>query len=234
MDSFCFSPIALVRSPYLEKFAVPRQPGLVKSARAQVCLLPPYDDPACVDGLEGCSHIWLQFVFHKTAAEGWQPRVRPPRLGGNKRLGVFATRSNFRPNPLGLSVVKLEAVHDSKQGLSLEVSGIDLIDGTPVLDIKPYVPYADAIADATNVLAPDAPVGLLQVHFSAEVVRLLSVIDETGALRGLIEGLLELDPRPAYKQGEDRGEYGFRLMGYNVRWRMSGQNSVEVVEITSL
>ncbi|WP_040095556.1 tRNA (N6-threonylcarbamoyladenosine(37)-N6)-methyltransferase TrmO, partial [Aeromonas australiensis] len=149
--------LGIIRSPYKEKFAIPRQPGLVKSARARLELLPPYDQPDVLRGIEQFSHLWLSFVFHQTMAQGWHPTVRPPRLGGNERVGVFATRSTFRPNPLGLSVVELHGVGRERGKLWLELGAVDLLDGTPIVDIKPYVPYADSLPDARGGFAPDAP-----------------------------------------------------------------------------
>ncbi|MCV6614147.1 MAG: tRNA (N6-threonylcarbamoyladenosine(37)-N6)-methyltransferase TrmO, partial [Cellvibrionaceae bacterium] len=205
---FEFEAIARVHSPYVEKFGVPRQPGLVPAARAEIELLPPYNDPACVDGLETCSHIWLQFVFDQSLDTQWRPKVRPPRLGGNQSLGVFATRSPVRPNPIGLSVVKLEGI-DSENGLRLMVSGLDLVDGTPILDIKPYVPYVDAVADAQNQFAVAEP-ELLGVIFSPEAERFCQ--QHNGALQALITQVLQQDPRPAYHKNKDEGRrYGLSL-----------------------
>src|SRR3954463_4060851 len=138
---FIFPAIGIIHSCFKEKFGIPRQPGLAPLATAQLELLPPYDNRAALEGLETCSHIWLQFVFHANKRDAWKPKVKPPRLGGNKSLGVFATRSPTRPAPIGLSVVKLDGISEADGKLFLNLSGIDLLDGTPVLDIKPYVPY---------------------------------------------------------------------------------------------
>src|SRR5690606_22553065 len=154
------------RSCFKEKFGIPRQPGLAPLARGRLELLPPYRDPAALEGLETCSHLWIQFVFHANSRTQWKPKVKPPRLGGNTSRGVFATRSPVRPNPIGLSVVRLAGITRVQDKCWLELSGIDLLDGTPVLDIKPYVPYVDCIPDAVNRLAPAAP-ALLPVNFSA-------------------------------------------------------------------
>ncbi len=144
---FRFAPIGIVRSCFREKFGIPRQPGLAPAARATLELLPPHNQPAAVRGLEDFSHVWLVFVFHGVPASRWQPTVRPPRLGGNRRLGVFATRSPFRPNPIGLSVVALDRIVTGQGRVALHLSGVDVLDGTPVLDIKPYLPYADRVPD---------------------------------------------------------------------------------------
>jgi len=142
------TPIGFVQSCFKEKFATPRQPGLADAAKGVIELIPPFNLPESVEGLEDCSHIWLQFVFHECMNQGWKPKVRPPRLGGNKKMGVFATRATHRPNALGLSVVKLDGIECTDDQVRLHISGLDLIDGTPILDIKPYIPYSDAIENA--------------------------------------------------------------------------------------
>ncbi len=148
-----FEPVGIIHSCFAEKFAIPRQPLLAPAATATLELLPPFDQPEALEGLEGVSHLWLLFVFHAAGHGSKHLRVRPPRLGGNQRIGVFASRATHRPNPIGQSVVRLEGIVDGR----LLLSGVDLLDGTPVLDIKPYVPYADAIGDAHNSLAPAPP-----------------------------------------------------------------------------
>ncbi|MGB8712547.1 MAG: tRNA (N6-threonylcarbamoyladenosine(37)-N6)-methyltransferase TrmO, partial [Onishia taeanensis] len=154
-DTFALSPIGRIESDYPDKFGIPRQPGLAPAARARLVLLPPYDDPLSVRGLEAFSHLWLTFVFHHSP-ERWSPLVRPPRLGGNAKVGVFASRSTHRPNRLGLSLVELKGI-DTDNGVALELSGHDLLDGTPILDIKPYLPWAEARPDARAGFAPAAP-----------------------------------------------------------------------------
>ena len=149
-------PIGRLHSPYREKFAVPRQPGLVSHAHARLELLPPFNDPQTLRGIEQYSHLWLIFQFHHCAEQGWHPTVRPPRLGGNERMGVFATRSPFRPNGLGLSVVRLEGWQQQGAAVWLDLSGVDLVDGTPILDIKPYVPFADSLPTAVSQFALSA------------------------------------------------------------------------------
>ena len=164
---FTFPAIGIVHSCFKEKFGIPRQPGLAPLAKARLELLPPYDDPNALEGLDTCSHIWLQFVFHANARATWKPKVKPPRLGGNKSVGVFATRSPTRPAPIGLSVVKLESIDNINGKLFLNLSGVDLLDGTPVLDIKPYLPYVDIVPDAINTFADKPPV-LMPVQLSEE------------------------------------------------------------------
>jgi tRNA-Thr(GGU) m(6)t(6)A37 methyltransferase TsaA len=204
-------PIAFIKTPFPEKFGIPRQPGLVPAATASLTLEEPFRKPGVFDGLEGTTHLWLTFIFHHQP-DDWQPKVRPPRLGGNQKRGVFATRSPRRPNRLGLSVVRLESV--DKQAFHLEVSGVDMLDGTPILDIKPYVPYSDIVADATHGFATQPP-SKLAVQFSQEAQEALLDLKD---LKELIEQVLSLDPRPRYHQDE-RG-YGTALAGYNVRWRV--------------
>ncbi len=214
------TPVATIRTPYREKFATPRQPGLAPTVRAQVEFHPEFASPEAVRGLEGFSHIWLIFLFHQTYEQGWKPTVRPPRLGGNKRVGVFSCRSPFRPNPIGLSAVKLLSIDNSDGKVVLEVQGADLIDGTPILDIKPYLPYTDGISEAQGGFADRAPAASLKVEFSSEAQQQLDgFAEQAPELETLICETLALDPRPAYKQGTDVGrEYGVLLDLYNVRW----------------
>ncbi|MGK4473721.1 tRNA (N6-threonylcarbamoyladenosine(37)-N6)-methyltransferase TrmO [Aeromonas molluscorum] len=225
--------LGVIHSPYKEKFAIPRQPGLVKSALARLELLPPYDQPDVLRGIEQFSHLWLSFVFHQTMAQGWHPTVRPPRLGGNERVGVFATRSTFRPNPLGLSVVELLGVGRERGKLWLELGAVDLLDGTPIVDIKPYIPYADSLPDARGGFAPDAPAPPLVVSFSSQAEQQLHPwLKDHPELRLLVSEVLAQDPRPAYKKGKpDEKEYGVRLFDLNVRFRIS-EPDCQVLAIT--
>lgn len=228
---FEFEVLGLVHSPFKEKFGIPRQPGLVPEIRATLELLSPYDRPEAVSGLEGYSHIWVQFVFHQTYGDQWQPTVRPPRLGGNRRVGVFASRSPFRPNPIGLSVVKLDEVRCSANGVELAISGVDMVDGTPVLDIKPYIPYVDSLSDALSGYAPVPPEQTLEVHISRLAGQQLDGRPDSAVLRTLIRSLLGTDPRPAYmgRSQPDR-VYGIRLYDFDLRWRVEG-NRAEVLEL---
>jgi len=229
-----FETIGIVQSPYKEKFGVPRQPGLVPQAKGSVELLPPYDCAEAVAGLEGYSHIWIQFLFDRSLREQWQPTVRPPRLGGNRRIGVFASRSPFRPNPIGLSVVRLERVVTERGGVLLEIAGLDLVDGTPVLDIKPYVAYVDSIPDADSGFAAAAPDSLFKVHFSSRALEQLAQRPDGETLRELIQALLETDPRPAYiGSGRQQRVYGIRLYDFDLRWRIV-DGAAEVLELAQL
>ena len=209
-----FEVIGHVHTCYGEKFAVPRQSGLVDEAWGELIFEPDFRKVDAVRGLDGFSHVWLVFVFHQAMRSDWKPTVRPPRLGGNERVGVFASRSPFRPNPIGLSVVRLEQIDfDHTAGPVLKLRGVDLVDGTPILDIKPYIPYADSIPDATAGFAPDAP-ARLDVRWQTGADHGLSQ-----TTRAVIEASLAVDPRPAYQNDTDR-EYGCLIEGYNVRWKM--------------
>lgn len=217
---FSFPAIGVIHSCFKEKFGIPRQPGLAPLARAQLELLPPYDDPAAIEGLTQSSHIWLQFVFHANRRDTWKPKVKPPRLGGNKSLGVFATRSPVRPSPIGLSVVRLDAIRHEQGKLWLDLSGIDFLDGTPVLDIKPYIPYVDRVENATNSFAAQPP-ALLPVIISARLMEVCAAYQtRTGTdLAGLIHQVLQQDPRPQYQQPQAERLYGMNLLDLNIRWR---------------
>lgn len=224
-------PIGIIHSCFKEKFGIPRQPGLVDAAEARLQLLPPYNREEAVRGLEGFSHVWLIFGFHATAEQGWRPTVRPPRLGGNARVGVFASRSTFRPNPLGLSVVRLAGI-DCSDGVSLTLAGVDLLDQTPIFDIKPYLPYADALPSAQGGFAPENPDTAVSVSFSPQAERQLSRLEaERPRLRQLVCELLAYDPRPAYRSDTDASrDYGVKLYDLDVRWRMLG----DIAEVTAL
>lgn len=225
-----FQPIGILRSPYREKFIVPRQPGLVNTVSAELQLLPPYNGAETVRGLEQFSHLWLIFLFHQCLDQGWHPTVRPPRLGGKQRVGVYASRSPFRPNPLGLSAVELSGIRQSEKETLLDLKGIDLVDGTPVLDIKPYLPYTDAIASASGGFAEQAPAAEMPVRFSPLALQqLASQRERYPQLQQVIVNLLAHDPRPAYRRGQqDNREYGALLYEFNVRWQIVGGETLVV------
>jgi tRNA-Thr(GGU) m(6)t(6)A37 methyltransferase TsaA len=214
-------PVGRVHSPFREKFGIPRQPGLVPEAWGVLELHPPFDRLEAVEGLDAFSHLWLIYRFHAIPAERESLRVRPPRLGGNRRLGVFATRSMFRPSRLGLSVVALEAVEVVDGRARLRLGGVDLLDGTPVLDIKPYLPYADSLPGARAGFAERPPPRRLAVRFVEAAEAALIARPDGVRLRALITAVLSLDPRPAYRagSGEDpRRMFGMRLEDLDVRW----------------
>ena len=221
--------LGIMHSCYPEKFAVPRQPGLAPSAYATLELLPPYNLPECVDGLEGFSHLWISFIFHQNLAQGWKPKVRPPRLGGNKKVGVFASRSTFRPNGLGLSVVKLEGI-DLNEGVRLHLSGADLIDGTPVVDIKPYIPWVDGKPEALAAWVA-APPELLKVSFQNTAELQLAAHSQGKRLKQLISEVLAQNPRPAYQKTDLARVYGVKLADLNVQFCYLADTSIEVVAI---
>ena len=229
-NQITFNFIGRVDSPYKEKFAIPRQPGLVSAARGCIKLLSSENNEELVRGIEQFSHLWLIFVFHGTQQQGWKPLVRPPRLGGNKKLGVFATRSTFRPNPVGMSVVKLESVEIINKQLVINISGLDLLDQTPILDIKPYIPYSDNIDYARAGFAQSEPEALLRVVFSSQAVTDINKFQKKYTdLSMFIEQVLSQDPRPAYKKKQvDAKVYGMRLYDLNIMWQMSSQNKNEV------
>jgi len=224
------TPIAFVSSSFKEKFATPRQPGLVKSAVGKIEFLPPFNNPEAVLGLENCSHIWLQFVFHECMNQGWKPKVRPPRLGGNKKMGVFTTRATHRPNALGLSVVKLDQITTNDNRVVLYVSGLDLIDGTPILDIKPYIPYSDSLPEASYPFAQDAP-QLLPVKFESNVEPLLS---KHPNLKLLIEEVLAQDPKPAFHAIDENRTYGAHLENVNVQWVYKETEDHVCIHVTAI
>ena len=225
------SPVAIIHTPFIEKFAIPRQPQLAPAAIGRVELLAPFDDPLAFAGLEHVSHVWLLFKFHAVAEQkdaAPRLRVRPPRLGGNEKIGVFASRSTHRPNGIGMSVVKLEKV----EGTCLYVSGVDLLNGTPILDIKPYVPYADAVTTATNGLAEHAP-ELIQITWQESALH--SATHQALRLQadviGLIEQCLAQDPKPAYQTPTPERTYGVRLWDLNIRWCYPSPTEIKVLEV---
>ncbi len=222
--------IAHIHTDFPTKFGIPRQSGLVEELQGRIVFEPEYRNPEAVRGLEDFSHIWLIWEFSEAKRQGWSPTVRPPRLGGNVRKGVFATRSPFRPNSIGLSVVKLERVEMHKElGPILHVSGADLMDGTPIFDIKPYIPYADSIPDAKGGFTEEVENSLLEVNFPAELLDIIPKEKQKALLQ-----VLALDPRPSYQEDEER-IYGLEFAGWDVRFQVKGRviNVVEVVEKNS-
>ncbi len=217
--------IAHIHTAFPTKFGIPRQSGLVDSLRGEVIFTPEYRNADAVRGLEDFSYIWLVWQFSGAVRDNWSPTVRPPRLGGNTRMGVFATRSPFRPNPLGLSSVKLEAIeHRPNVGPVLIVRGADLMDGTPIYDIKPYIPYADCHPDASEGFTGQTRMHLLQVEFP---LALLAQVPE--ADRDALTGVLASDPRPSYQHDPER-VYGMEFAGLEVHFRVDG----EVLTVTDV
>jgi len=207
--------IAHIRTDFPSKFGLPRQSGLVDALKGRIVFAPEYRDPNALRGLEDYSHIWLIWKFSESVCEEWSPTVRPPRLGGNVAMGVFATRSPFRPNPIGLSCVRLERIeYGTPDGAVLHVAGADLMDGTPIYDIKPYVPYTDCHPEATGGFTDHMSSYLLQVEDPEG--RLESVPED---LRKALIGVLSHDPRPSYQNDPER-VYGMSFAGFNVRFRV--------------
>ena len=219
-------PIARMRSDFATKFGIPRQSGLVEQLRSTIVFEPEYRNPDALRGIEEFSHLWLIWQFSEAVRQGWSPTVRPPRLGGNTRMGVFATRSPFRPNNLGLSSVRLLGVeHTAEFGTVLHVGGADLMDGTPIFDIKPYIPYGDCHPDATGGFTDRAGEFLLQVDFPAELLKKLPSDKREAAL-----GVLSHDPRPSYQRGGDR-VYGLIFAEHDIRFTVR-EDTLTVTEVT--
>jgi len=230
MTDICFQPVGVIQSCFKQKFAIPRQPGLVPQACATIKLSKVYAATEIVRGLENYSHIWVIFVFHKSRMSKNKNTVRPPRLGGDKRMGVFATRSNYRPNPIGQSVVKLEGVKNENHQTFIYVSGGDFLDGSPVLDIKPYIPYVDAIPSATAGFAAQAPEKQFCVTMSSAVrAQIRQAENSTGVdVLRLVENLLAYDPRPRHVQPDSI--LVTRIFDYDLKWQINNN----VVSVLSL
>ena len=217
MNNVSFRIIARIHSDFSSKFGIPRQSGLVEELEAAVIFEPEFRSPESLRGLEEFSHIWLLWEFSESMDKEWSPTVRPPRLGGNKRMGVFATRSPFRPNPVGLSCVKLLGIEKSeKYGCYLRVSGADLLDGTPIFDIKPYLPYVDSHPEASNGFALQEKCGSLAVEFPESLLNLIPTEKHQA-----IKAVLAQDPRPGYQDSPDR-IYGLEFAGFDIRFTVSG------------
>ena len=214
-DSITFNIIATIKTEFPTKFGIPRQSGIIPELKGKIVFQPEYRNPEALRGLEGYSHLWLLWKFSEAVGEKWSPTVRPPRLGGNRRMGVFATRSPFRPNPIGLSSVKIEdIVHGTPDGTVIIVSGADLLDGTPIYDIKPYIPYTDSHPQAVG-------------GFSQEVMEnSLTAVFENGSEQALppeilspLKKILEGDPRPGYQKDNER-IYSFEFSGYKIKFKV--------------
>lgn len=217
--------VAHIRSDFQQKFGIPRQSGLVDALEADIIFTPEFRDPEALRGLEGFSHLWLIWEFSQAWRAKWSPTVRPPRLGGNQRMGVFATRSPFRPNPMGLSCVKLKEVRlHTPDGPVIRVAGADLLDGTPIYDIKPYLPYADCKPEAVGGFASAPKEATLTVTLPPE---LEEKVPE--AKRAALRGVLAQDPRPSYQDDPER-VYGMGFAGLDVRFRVAG-GRLTVVEV---
>ncbi len=223
-ETFTFRTIARIRSDFPEKFGIPRQSGILKDLKSTIVLEPGFRNADALRGLEGFSHLWLLWIFSENIRSGFSPTVRPPRLGGNRRMGVFATRSSFRPNPLALSAVKIEKIVPSPDGPIIVVSGADLMDGTPIVDIKPYLPYADAISESRGGFTDKLRFTPLEVRFPEG--ELEKIHPEK---REVLLKILSEDPRPAYQRDSDR-VYGFRFADWNVKFTVA-ENVLQVTNV---
>ena len=213
MEKISINVIARMHSDFATKFGIPRQSGLVEELRSTIVFEPEYQNNDSLRGIQDFTHLWIIWQFSEAVRQGWIPTVRPPRLGGNTRMGVFATRSPFRPNNLGLSCVRLLGVeHTEKYGTVLHVGGADLMDGTPIFDIKPYIPYSDCKPDASGGFTDQAPDFLLTVDFPTELLEKLPEQKREAAI-----GVLSHDPRPSYQKNEER-VYGMTFAGFNIRF----------------
>ncbi len=238
-ESFDFRPIGVIRSRYRQKFGIPRQAGLVPSAEAVLELRREAGVRSALAGLEGFTHLWVIFVFHETGATGWKPTVRPPRLGGSRRVGVLASRSPHRPNPIGLSLVELVAVEPgARPSPRIRVRGGDFLDGTPVLDVKPYLPYADRAEGASSGWAEE-PIRKHAVRFepnALEELRRRAAAGRDAQLESFVRETLALDPRPAFQQRKARtGKFGMRVDDFDVKWRIEPDAFVvtAITDVTS-
>ena len=217
MENHTMKVVARMHSDFDQKFGIPRQSGLVDELRGQIVFEPEFRNPDALRGIEGFSHLWLVWEFSKARREDWSPTVRPPRLGGNQRLGVFATRSPFRPNPIGLSCVRLVGVEQTAEhGTVLHVAGADLLDGTPIYDIKPYLPYADCKPEAVGGFASAPKEATLDVHIPVEIVEKIPA-EKVEA----IKGVLAQDPRPSYQEDPER-VYGMKFAGLEIKFQVAG------------
>jgi tRNA-Thr(GGU) m(6)t(6)A37 methyltransferase TsaA len=244
-EALTLTPIAITRSCFADKFGVPRQPGLTRHAHADLLIQPPFDREDAFRGLESASHLWLTFQFHQAVRAEWRPVVRPPRLGGNRKIGVFASRSPFRPNSLGLSAVRNRGLVRKQGKLVLQISDHDLIEGTPILDIKPYLPFADSISGAHLGWAEEAPVERLPVVFLPEAQEQLgelctepcskSSLQKYPDFAALIEDVVSYDPRPSFRRGRDEERiYGAHLYDVNVRFRFVTDETGSRVEVLTV
>ena len=225
MDNVNIQVIARMHSDFATKFGIPRQSGLVEELKSTIVFEPEFRNPDALRGIEDFSHLWIIWQFSEAVRQGWSPTVRPPRLGGNTRMGVFATRSPFRPNNLGLSSVKLLGVeHTEQYGTVLHVGGADLMDGTPIFDIKPYIAYGDCHPEATGGFTDTAGEFLLQVEFPLQLLEKLPADKREAAI-----GVLSHDPRPSYQRKPDR-VYGLTFAGFDIRFRVS-EDTLTVVEV---
>jgi tRNA-Thr(GGU) m(6)t(6)A37 methyltransferase TsaA len=236
LPSFDFKAIGVAQTPFSQRFGIPRQPGLVPEAKGILKLDPHPDFQFALKTLEQFSHLWVIFVFHAHGGNKWKPTIRPPRLGGKAKVGVLSSRSPHRPNPIGLSVVKLERIDlTAKGGPEIHVQGVDLLDGTPILDIKPYIPYADSVPEANSGWAHE-DITKTPVHFEALALEKIADAENKNyaGLKDLIEQLLTIDPRPGFQKRElppeaehSQGkDFGLLVKEFDVKWKIANQQFV--------
>ena len=235
MEEISLKPIGIVHSPYKQKFAIPRQPNLVPAGIGKIELHADFADLNCLRSIDQFSHLWILFFFHATAKQGWSPTVQPPRLGGQDKVGVFASRSPFRPNPIGISVVEYLGYKSVDGKTTIEVGGIDILDRTPVIDIKPYIPYADILDSAEGGYATEKPNTNFEVCFSEASEKKLAVLASNfPELRDLISQVLNQDPRPAWRiKEQDEQQYGMTLFEFNIKWQIN-KDTISVTAINKL
>ena len=226
--------MGIISSCYKEKFGIPRQPGLVKSAIAELHLNKQFGEE-CVRGLDGFSHLWISFIFHETHQQGWHSMVRPPRLGGNTKIGIFASRSPFRPNPLGLSVVELLGIEKRQSGIVLQLGSCDFLDKTPVLDIKPYLPYVDALPEAKGGFANIMPEIKMKIGFTEQALEQCDLAEKrlNSEIKKIIIEILQLDPRPSYQQNKVTERiYAMKLFDFDLSWQYCDNSTITVLGLS--
>ena len=226
MTSWTINPIGLIEGPFKEKFGVPRQSLLCPEIPGRIRMLAPYDDLDALDGLMGYSHLWLQFGFHLNRREDFSPKIRPPRLGGNDKVGVFASRSSFRPNSLGLSVVAFEGIEKTSNALYLRIRGHDLVNSTPIFDIKPYIARYDSHPAASEGWSAQSDFPVLTLSWEESALAQLKDLFSERDLTGEIESVIKLHPMPTYT-GQDKLErsFGMSYQGLNIRWKVTDHNA---------
>lgn len=235
VESHIVKPIGVIDTPFKEKFGIPRQPNLV-NAKGTIRISNPEITLSAFEGIEQHSHLWILFLFDQHLERGWKSQVRPPRLGGNEKVGVFATRSTFRPNCIGMSVVKYVDIKVINGEVRVEVEGIDLLDGTPIVDIKPYIPYSDSLEEATSEMAEGAPEQTLKVVFSQLASNQINELKIKSDFTNLISDVLAQDPRPSYKKSKtDEKVYGILLDKYNIKWQVNcDEHQNNICEVMSI
>jgi len=232
MPHYTIETIGIMHSPFKQKFGIPRQPRIIPDITSTIIMRPEYSASEAFKGIETYSHLWLLFLFHKNLKAGWRPTVKPPRLGGKIKMGVFATRSTHRPNGIGQSAVKLKRIYRHDGVTCLDIEGADILNGTPIIDIKPYIGYSDAIPGATSGFAQEKPPATKNITFSETALKKLDYLKVSHPqLQRLITEILILDPRPAYRQtNQDNHTYGIELYQFNIKWRLT-ENNIEVFNI---